>query len=166
MNEYNEIHNGNVPNNMYQVNSMIYDDFLNANYMDYRNNNIMHSNMDINNELYSPFEGYIKGNIFKNLYNKYRNYSPVQLVPRNEHEEALLNLDQMGFAMHEMNLLLDVYPNDRNAMENYIKFRNNYNILLNDYQKKYGSFNVNSEHLNTIPFGWTYEPWPFNRRDF
>ena len=118
-----------------------------------------------NNMLFGPYEGFIKGNMFKNIYEQYKNYQPIQLIPKNEQEEALLNLNQMQFAMHELNLYLDVFPNDTNAMTQFISFRNNYNRLLMDYENKYGAINVNSTVLNTTPFGWSTTPWPWNRRD-
>ena len=107
----------------------------------------------------------IRGNMFKDLYSEYKNYKPASLTPRSERENALLNLDQMHFAMHEANLYLDVYPNDANMMKNYVEFRNNYNKLLQEYQQKYGAINVNSDYLENVPFGWEEEIWPWNRRD-
>ena len=103
--------------------------------------------------------------MFKDLYSEYKNYKPASLTPRSERENALLNLDQMHFAMHEANLYLDVYPNDANMMKNYVEFRNNYNKLLQEYQQKYGAINVNSDYLENVPFGWEEEIWPWNRRD-
>lgn len=125
---------------------------------------MMDSNMNQNNNLFGPYEGYVKGNLFKDLYHQYKDYKPVNLVPKTEEEETLLNLNQMQFAMHEANLLLDVNPNDANMMRDYIRFRDSYNKLLNEYEKKYGALTVNSNDLNRVPFGWTEETWPWDRR--
>ena len=130
------------------------------------NMNINFPNMnDNNNSLFGPYEGYINGNMFRNLYEQYKNYKPARLVPRNEKEEALLNLNQMQFAMHEINLYLDVFPNDSNMMNQFVMFRNTYNNLLNDFQNKYGAIDVNSEFLNNVPFGWVEQPWPWDWRN-
>ena len=126
-------------------------------------NNTM-NNMSTNNNLFGPYEGYTKGNMFKNLYQQYKNYKPANLNPKSEEGEALLNLNQMHFAMHEANLLLDANPNDANIMREYVRFRDSYNKLLNEYEKKYGALNVNSDDLNRTPFGWTEEKWPWDRR--
>jgi len=128
------------------------------------NVNITNNNSGSSGQLYGPYEGYMKGNMFKNLYQQYKDYQPAKLIPKSEEDEALLNLNQMHFAMHEANLFLDVYPNNANMMKEYVNFRNNYNSLLDSYQKKYGALNVNSDNLSQIPFGWEEEKWPWDRR--
>lgn len=152
------------PNN---YNRMNYDEFINnLNFPQNAMQNQMeiNQNQQSNNTLYSPYEGYTKGNLFKNLYDEYKDYQPTRLLPKSEEEEALLNLNQMQFAMHEANLYLDVYPNDNNMMNEYNKARANYNNILREYQNKYGSLLVNSDSLNQIPFGWEEEVWPWDRR--
>ena len=151
---------------------MNYDEFIKSLGLDNMNinsnvntsfNNI-NSNTSTSNQLYGSYEGYMKGNMFKDLYQGYKNYQLAQLIPKSEEEEALLNLNQMAFAMHEANLYLDVYPDDANMMRSYTDFRNNYNRLLEDYEKKYDALNVNSSELNQVPFGWEEQIWPWDRR--
>lgn len=158
------------PNNDY--NRMNYDEFLNSlglnnvnidakfnmkNYNNFSENNN-------NNELFGPYEGYVKGNMFRKTYKGYKNYEPARLTPKSEEDEALLNLNQMHFAMHEANLYLDVYPNDSNMMRQFIKFRDSYNKLLDEYQNRYGSLNINSKYLKDTPFAWEEENFPWDRR--
>ena len=121
-------------------------------------NDISNSN---NNQLFGSYEGYIKGNLFKNLYDEYKNYKPIRLPVNSEKMESLLNLNQMHFVMHEMNLYLDVFPNDVNAMRNFAKYRSGYNKLLNEYESKYGPLNVCDENLNNVPFGWENDKFPW-----
>ncbi len=149
------------PNN---YNQMEYDMFLNQ--LGLKNSSITPaSNYNNNNNmLYGPYEGYIKGNLFKNLYHGYKNYEPAKILPKSEQEEALLNLNQIQFAMHEANLYLDVYPTDNTMMQEFNKFRANYNNMLREYQNKYGALNINSDSINQIPFAWEEESWPWDRR--
>ena len=42
-----------------------------------------------NQQLFNPNEGFIKGNLFSNLYSEYKNYKPQNLNPRNEQEKML-----------------------------------------------------------------------------
>ena len=114
-----------------------------------------------NNELFGTYEGFLKGNLFKNLYAPYKNYVPDRLIPNNEKEEALLNLSQIGFAIHELNLYLDVFPDDNEMLEKFVRVSRDYNRLLNEYEEKYEVITINSEHLNTVPFKWVEQDWPW-----
>ena len=111
-------------------------------------------------DVYGPYEGYVKGNLFKNLYEEYKNYKPITINFKNEKEEELFNLNQICFAMHELNLYLDIHPNDEFALNKYTEYQDIANNLQKNYEKKYGPLNVNSIN-NTIPFSWinTSFPW-------
>ena len=141
-------------------NSNNMNNMTNGNSQNNTNNNL---NNGSNMMLYGPYEGYVKGNLFRNLYDQYKSYRPMSLAPSSEREEALLNLNQIQFAMHELNLYLDVYPNDANIMRQFVSYRNTYNDLLNQYENRYGALNVNSTSLNSVPFGWVDQTWPWER---
>ena len=172
MNNYNY-----YPNNKYDRNQMDYNKFLNylglnddfvnmeVNMNNGMTNNINDYIMNGNVNLFGSYEGYTKGNMFKEKYIPYKNYMPQKLNLNSEKEEAMFNLGQAHFAMHEANLYLDVFPNDKQMMSEYVKFRDSYNELLNNYQEKYGALNINSRYLNNTPFGWEEETWPWDRRN-
>ncbi len=141
-------------------NSNNMNNMTNGNSQNNTNNNL---NNGSNMMLYGPYEGYVKGNLFRNLYDQYKSYRPMSLAPSSEREEALLNLNQIQFAMHELNLYLDVYPNDANIMRQFVAYRNTYNDLLNQYENRYWALNVNSTSLNSVPFGWVDQTWPWER---
>lgn len=141
-------------------NSNNMNNMTNGNSQNNTNNNL---NNGSNMMLYGPYEGYVKGNLFRNLYDQYKSYRPMSLAPSSEREEALLNLNQIQFAMHELNLYLDVYPNDANIMRQFVAYRNTYNDLLNQYENRYGALSVNSTSLNSVPFGWVDQTWPWER---
>lgn len=131
------------------------------------NNNMNNStNNNMNGILYTPYEGFTKGNMFRNLYEPFMNYTPIRLTPKNAQEEALLNLDQMHFAMHELNLYLDNYPDDKQMIDKFNEFRTAYEKLLNEYQSKYGPIEITSPYMTTSPFAWTKDAWPWDRRNF
>ncbi len=161
--------NGN--SNMNNVGSVLMNSGTNSNSNNMNNmtngNSQNNTNNNLNNGsnmmLYGPYEGYVKGNLFRNLYDQYKSYRPMSLAPSSEREEALLNLNQIQFAMHELNLYLDVYPNDANIMRQFVAYRNTYNDLLNQYENRYGALNVNSTSLNSVPFGWVDQTWPWER---
>lgn len=124
-----------------------------------KNNNNTHVNQTIT--LFGPYEGFIKGNLYSNLYDPYKNYTPAQLTPSNQYEEDLLNLNQMQFAAHEINLFLDNYPSDTNMITLYNKYKESYLKLLQEFENKYGPVTVSSDVLNTTPWNWDKEPWPW-----
>lgn len=112
-------------------------------------------------ELYKPLEGYLKGNLFENLYQGYKNYKPAKIRVNKEQEESMLNVGQMAFASHELNLYLDNYPNNREALELFNKYRKMSNDLIKDYERRYGPLTVSGEGNMNIPFRWESEKWPW-----
>lgn len=146
------------------TNEFDYNEFLDALGIDMSNINSNEKNKSYDmkdNQLFGSYEGYVKGNLFKNLYNEYKNYKPARLPVNSEKMEGLLNLNQMHFAMHEINLYLDVFPNDVSAMREFGKYRDEYNRLLEDYEKKYGPLNICDANLNNVPFAWENDSFPW-----
>ena len=133
-------------------------DFNMYNEIDYFNNFSEESNNSL--DLFSPYEGYIKGNLFKNLYQEYKNYKPSRLNVNSEKMEMLVNIGQMGFASHELNLYLDNYPNDRKALELFNKYSDMTNKLIKEYENKYGPLTVGGTRED-VPFKWENEKWPW-----
>ncbi len=117
-------------------------------------------NNDYKNNLYGAYEGYLKGNMFKDLYEQYKNYNVAVIKPKNEQEQDLLNLNQIMFAMHDLNLYLDVYPNDLEKLNMFTKYKDMYNDISTNYEQKYGPISVNYTN-NRTPFEWesTIFPW-------
>ena len=150
------------------MNNFNLDDYLNNMLLNgiVPNNNINNFNpsdnaMDNNAALYGPYEGFLKGNLFSSLYIPYKNYKPAKLTPNSEYEEDLLNLNQMQFAYHELNLLLDNYPNDQDVLNLFNKYRQSFNDLLQKFEDKYGPITILSDDLNNTPWAWDNEPWPW-----
>lgn len=111
--------------------------------------------------LYSPEEGYMRGNLFPELYDTYKNYNPVTLKATDEQSQMLLELSSISFASHELNLYLDLHPNDESVLTLFNDYRRKANTLMNEYENKYGPLTVNSDSLNASPFLWVADVWPF-----
>lgn len=112
-------------------------------------------------DLFAPFEGYTKGNLFKNLYQGYKNYKPEKVRINSDHDEMLLNIGQMTFAAHELNLYLDNYPNDKEALTLFSRYRKMSNDLIRNYERRYGPLTISGEVNDNIPFRWESEKWPW-----
>ena len=128
------------------------------------NNNYYDNYIDDNKyDLFGAYEGYLKGNMFKNLYNQYKNYKPETIKPNTEKEQELFNLNQIGFALHDLNLYLDVNPNDKKMLDIFEKYKNLYNDIFTQYEGKYGPISVNNVN-NITPFEWENSKFPWEVR--
>lgn len=114
-----------------------------------------------NSPILEPYEGFLKGNIFKNIYDQFKNFIPSKIVPNNEQAELLLNVDQICFIVHELNLYLDVFPDDKDMISMFNKYLLMEKDAVSKYEKKYGPLNVNSIESNTSNFTWENTSWPW-----
>ena len=131
-------------------------------YYNYLNNNY---NLPLYNQnktmkIFDPYQGFIRGNMFPDLYNYYKNEKPYNLNPGNEQAEILTNIDAYGFALNDIKLYLDVHPNDTNYINLYNNYVNEYSQNLMGYQKRYG--NIKAIAINdSNKWNWISEPWPW-----
>lgn len=168
---YNYYDNFNTFNGLSGIDNLLNEDYMNdygddnsINKMNYSMNKNMNIGMnnDLNSlNLYEPLEGYTRGNLFKNLYNPYKNYRPQRISINSEQEELLTSIGEYSFASHELNLYLDVYPNDQKALNLFNKYREQANELMQKYERKYGPLTVNSKENTKIPFPWEANSWPW-----
>jgi len=119
---------------------------------------------DKTNTIYDPYEGFIRGNLFADIYKPYKKEEPFPLKANTPQEKMLNKVRELAFASHELNLYLDNFPNDRNAIQLFNQYRTLKDQVTNDYEKQYGPLTVNSEALNTYPWAWVKGPWPWERR--
>lgn len=123
-------------------------------------NNYINYNNGSENTLFDPYEGFIHGNLFSNLYSQYLNYKPISITPDNEKDYDMLLIQAYLLATHDLTLYLDNHPDD----SNYIKLRSEYVSLLkqaiNTYENKYGALDLSSSTLSNSPWGWDSSfPW-------
>ena len=134
----------------------------NYKYYDY----LYRNNMNMNNpNLFNPTEGFIKGNMFPNLYSGYKNYMPQRLNPRNEQEKMLYELDSISFAAHELNLYLDLHPEDQSMVTLFNDYRKKLEELTKNYESMYGPLSINSNEMENKTFSWVNTSWPWEGRN-
>ena len=145
-----------------------YPEFKNYDYIDmnmYNTKNTFNHNTynnQNNNMLFDPYNGLIRGNLFKNLYDPYKSGEPYEIKPMNEQAELLTSLDALGFAMIDLNLYLDIFSNDREKINLYNEYRKQKEERLKEYESKYGPITTNSNNLNSYPWAWNNMPWPWD----
>ena len=129
------------------------------------NNMMMPNQTGISDSNIMPmYEGYIKGNLFNNLYDQYLNYQPSKLIPNNEQAELLLNVNQTTFAAHEVKLYLDIYPNDTGMINLYNDYQKKASDAIKTYERKYGPILADSPY-NTNDFSWEAYAWPWEMEE-
>lgn len=128
---------------------------------DLNNFGILQNNMMSNINLYQQKEGFEKGNLFPSLYEQYKNYSPANLIARTEQERMFFELSSLCFVAHELNLYLDIYPNNLQMIQLFNDYRKQADELKRDYENKYGVINITSSALEQSPFAWVEQPCPW-----
>ena len=83
-------------------------------------------NYRTSNKIDTLEEGFYKGNMFVNTYDKYKNHL-YKVVVSGEKDKLLLIIQMHMFALNDLNLYLDLNPNDKTLIEkqdssiNYVK---------------------------------------------
>lgn len=127
-------------NNYYDANKIIINN--------YRNENI-----------YKLNEGFNKGNMFPNIYKPYKDYEYKVVVTRKK-DEMLLKIQELCFALKDLNLYLDIHPHDKNMLSMFNEYNKELHTLKEEYSKTYGPLCLN-EANRTDEFAWVKNPWPW-----
>ncbi len=118
-------------------------------------------NFDRNAKLYSPDEGFNKGNMFKNEYIKYKDHI-YKLKVSNEKDKLLYEIQMYTFALKDLVLYLDIHPNDTSILKKYTEYSKELKSLKTKYENLYGplcSFDVR----DTDKWTWINNPWPWDK---
>ena len=139
----------NVPmDNFYQVN--------------YDQNNQFKNDMGVQkSQLVDPYLGFIRGNLFGNLYDSYKNYKPSEVNSNSEKEALLYQIMQYKFALVDLNLYLDTNPNDIGALNLYRQYLNIEKQMCDKYEKMYGPLSVDCLNVGKDSWNWLMGPWPW-----
>ena len=119
---------------------------------------MMQGNRDI--DVYSDYEGLMRGNMFKKLYKPYKNYTYLPLKANTEREKRLYKIMAICFAINDLNLYLDIYPDDKEAFNLFKKYNKELEIEKANYEKMYGPLDINSD--SGSKYDWLDNPWPWD----
>lgn len=118
--------------------------------------NITNNDSDSRN-FFTAKEGFLRGNMFKNEYKPYKNLNFVNIVPKNDREAKLYNVMCYTHAITDMNLYLDVHPEDRMALNMLKEFIKEEEKAKQEYIMSYGPLNVCDTKGDN--FEWVNGPW-------
>lgn len=111
-------------------------------------------------KLNSVEEGFTKGNMFTNLYEPYKNYKSYKVIPCDKKEELLLEIMALSFAINDLNLYLDLHPNDENMLCKFKDLVERSCQKEMEYVKTYGPLEL-IDSDSTKKFEWIDNPWPW-----
>lgn len=106
-------------------------------------------------------EGFLKGNMFKNEYEPYKNYKYANLVPQTEKEARLFNVMQYSFAINDLNLYLDLHPDDQKVFQLFKRYIEEEKKAKEVYERNYGPLVLND--TTGAHYDWVSE-WPWEKR--
>lgn len=113
------------------------------------------------NNLYDVYNGFIRGNMFPDLFNQYKISKPFDVRPMNEQAELLTKVDAYSFAAHDVALYLDTHPNDQDMIRLYDSLNEDVKKVTNEYENKFGPLLVNG--ATGYPWTWNESPWPWEK---
>ena len=138
-------------NNFYDIPENWYKEF----------NNTFYSNNMTSNQLATINLALDRGNLFNNLYDPYKNYQYRILKATNKKEELLYNYLSYEFALQELDLYLDIYPNNQDMIKLYNKYLDESNKSKKLYEESFGPISLNSNYLNNNTWSWLNNSWPW-----
>ncbi len=119
-------------------------------------NNMYNQNQGSNINYFLAIDGFSNGNMDSTLYDQFENYVPRKLN-QNDIRIALL---AYNFALIDLQLYLDVNPNDVVTKELFDKYLTSYNETKKKYESMYGALTLDS--VANLGQSWTWQKnWPF-----
>lgn len=118
--------------------------------------------MNNNEELYSivdPREALNRGNLFGYYFWPYKYVANLKAT--NEREKLMQNIQMYAFAAHELNLYLDIYPDDKQALGLFNQYSELSNRYIKEYENKFGPIILDSKE--NYPWQWINSPWPWEK---
>lgn len=150
-------------NNLYDIKTNKY---ITKNLNLYKEPNIDVGNINIYNyrnvnHLARPCEGFNRGNMFNNEYIPYKHHY-YKVVVRGKREEVLLKIQELAFAVKDLNLYLDIYPDDIECLELFKKYASELKQLQTIYEKEFSPICALQVTSNK-EFTWVNNPWPWDK---
>lgn len=110
-------------------------------------------------QILNPKEGLILGNMFIETYKPYKNYKPCEYTACTEQEKLMLRIQELSFALNDLNLYLDINPNDTDCFNLFKTYAQELNRCKEKYENEYNVINLNDDVNNC--YSWYKNPWPW-----
>lgn len=127
-----------------------------------KNNN--DSLMGNNFPLLNPETGFMLGNLFEGLYSPYKGFTNFPLNPSNEKEALHQQMLTYKFAAHELNLFLDIYPDNQQMLQLFNRYNSIYKQLEDSFISRYHPITVDQISNQANQWIWIDSPWPWENQ--
>ena len=159
---------------------MFFDDNFND-YLDMMNNDkntvnnyetIILDNSDMENYMIGSYDnvkrdnnidlenGFYLGNIFTDTYKSYKNKKPKRINAYSERDKLLLKIQELDFIINDLNLYLDINPNDKKLYDIFKGVAIKLDKLKEEYYKKYQVLELCKDINNK--YTWLDNPWSWD----
>lgn len=118
---------------------------------------IMNANFD-KVKLYGLEEALRRGNLFPKLYDQYKGYEPRPVMVGTEREKRLLKIQELDFSIADLNLYLDLNPDDRYAYSVFKSYVDECKKCKEEYTRIFGPLMLDEL---TDEYEWSKGIWPW-----
>ena len=115
----------------------------------------------LGNRFFTPEEGMLRGNMFKNEYAPYKNLTYLPLAPKNGKEKLLFKIYEYDFAVNDLSLYLDLHPEDNECFLYFKQCLKECERIKGEYKKIYGPLELTETKGGK--FNWMEDPWPWDK---
>lgn len=110
-------------------------------------------------DVLTPKQGLNLGNMFASEYDRYKDYRPREVKAKSPKEQELLEIRELAFAVNDLNLKLDVEPDNMEYFNLFKEYARELNKEVEEYSNKYDTLEVCKDLKNE--FTWYKNPWPW-----
>ena len=104
--------------------------------------------------------GFYLGNIFVDTYKPYKNFKQKKINAYSEQEKMLLRIQELDFILNDLNLYLDINPNDSRVYNLFKKTALELESLKEKYEEKYMVLKLIDDTKGK--YTWIDNPWPWD----
>ena len=115
------------------------------------------------NDVLTPKQGLNLGNLFASEYDRYKDYRPRELKANSEKEAMMLEVQELSFAINDLNLKLDVDPDNMEYFNLFKTYAKRLDNLIKEYSSKYDALEVCLDLNNR--YTWLAGPWPWEGKN-
>lgn len=111
-------------------------------------------------EVMEPKTGLALGNLYKNEYVTYKDYVQKSLTFNNEQERMLLKIQELDFALNDLQLKLDINKHDSELYDLFKNYALSLEKLCDEYSKNYEVLELIKDVNGR--YTWVNNPWPWD----